>query len=163
MVRRSAERLAELLGESMAADGDPADVTEEAKRDFLLLQLARVVSAQPHQPTTVGQALLDRHTPVDLLEGIKEDAKHLSARRDRPVEHDVGTALYYAAIAAAMALHGRKITSWADGDLARALGAVAAKPWVVRPLREILEQARALCEAGPRPADEAGSAPLPGD
>ena len=164
-VQLSAEHLAQLLGESMAVEADAGEDADEAKRDFLDLQLACEVSPSarpadgpsspepesfvqtaPHESVTVGQALLDPRTPLAVLEGIKEIGKRLSSRQDRPVEHDVGTALYYAAIAAALAHHGRKITSWPDRDLADALADVAARAWIPVQIRDVLARAHCLAQ-----------------
>ena len=76
-----------------------------------------------------GQLLRDERPSLALLKSVKDFAKR-SRNSDSPLPEDVATALYFAAIGAALLRHGQRITDLDDKGLARGFGWGVAQPWV---------------------------------
>lgn len=68
--------------------------------------------------------------PIDLLVLTKEFGKSGAAHPDSPVPAEVGTALYYGAIAAALVRLHRRITTMGDADLMKGLQWGLQQSWV---------------------------------
>lgn len=82
-------------------------------------QLAGHLSALCQGSEQSGEALLStlcsRQTPLAALQGIKELAKTLAEKAGSEIERAAATLLYHAAVAAALAHHGRNISSRPGG------------------------------------------------
>ena len=90
---------------------------------------------------TVGDLLHQPHPPLALLLRLKDFAKR--ARHD-PQSHlpeDVAAAVYALALAAALARHGRRISSMGDGALAAHFAWAAGRPWLDRVSLQLLRDA----------------------
>jgi len=94
----------------------------------------------------VGDLLMAPGTPLAVLETLKEYGKGLSHRWEDGPEHTVAVAIYFAAIAAALVSHGRKITTRSYRDLARSLGMMMEDRWMTPELAFLFDSARKACE-----------------
>ena len=159
-----AEQLVQLLDIGADDNGGEADL-DRARADLLRLRLAGTLPVKtemaqalpaivtrlckellPLEGRSLGEVLLDRHTPLDVLETIKDFGKKASARKDRKVEHDVAIAIYYAALAAAVLFHDKKITKWSYSHLAKAFDSLITKTWMADELAALLRKAKEACE-----------------
>ena len=93
----------------------------------------------------IGELLQDPKTSVDLLTGIKQYAKAQGNRAASEQEKDVFLAVYFAAIAAALAHYGQHITEHADKDLPRFFASFGSVEWVPASLRELLQNVVSHC------------------
>ena len=103
----------------------------------------------PHEGRTLGDALLDPHAPLGLLEAIKAQAKAEANGRTDEASHAVAVTVYYAAIASALRFCDSRITRHGYRTLADAFATLAAKPWMPGSLAEHFTQARSVCLARP--------------
>jgi hypothetical protein len=99
-----------------------------------------------------GDLLRHPAPPVELLILVKEFGRAGRAGRAAPIgaeesegiggtlPPEVGTLLYYAAIAAARVRHGRRITSMGDDDLRNGVEWALQQPWLDGPTRELFRQ-----------------------
>lgn len=159
------QRLARLLdiGADEGAEGKAE--TEQAKADLLRVRLAgtlplkkRVVQDLPAilgrlrddllplGGKALGEALLDKQSSLEMLQTIKEYGKELAAGSDRKVEHAVGIAIYFAAIASALLFHDERITSYSYSALAQSFGTLINKRWLAGQLDRHLAKARRICK-----------------
>ena len=90
-------------------------------------------------------ALLDEQTALDDLVTIKEYGKQLAAREDSEVAHAVAVAVYFAAIAAALVSHGKRITSYSYPALVSAFGVLVDKRWMLPELARLFSKAKRIC------------------
>ncbi len=113
----------------------PAGPRTEA--DFL----ARLL-AQPAGNSTVGPALADPAADAQVIDGVRRDAKTLARRSANPAERAAATAVYYAAIAHALAFGGRLISRHSRQQLGKSLADLEARPWMPANLRQLFARAR---------------------
>lgn len=90
---------------------------------------------------TLRELLLDPKTEVFVLHRIKEYAKTLGTKAESEVEKDVYLALYFAAIAAAWAYHGVRITRHSDAKTAQFLACYVSTKWVPGNLQQVFQRA----------------------
>ena len=90
---------------------------------------------------SLGELLRDRATDLVALRRIKEYAKALGKNAKSGVERDVFLAVYFAAIAAALAYHEEHITGHLKSDMARFFAYYASADWMPNSLRELLQRA----------------------
>ena len=102
---------------------------------------------QPIAGRTLGDVLADPTTPLAILETLKQYGKGLSRRWDEGPEHVVAAMIYFAAIAAALVFHGRKITTRSYRDLADLLRIMMSDRWITPELAGLFDSARTMCEA----------------
>jgi hypothetical protein len=95
---------------------------------------------------TLGEVLLDPGAEAAAVGLLKDYGKALARRREPGASHAAATALYYAAIAAALAARGEKITQHSYGKLEGAFAKLAAKPWMPPALKALFDRAGALCQ-----------------
>lgn len=104
-------------------------------------------SALPEQRSSIQSMLADPKTPLSLILAIKTHAKEQAngvPKEDTP-EYLVPLSIYYAAIAAAMIHHGRKITRHASAALVRSFDKLTRRPWMVPYLIDLYEQGTDIC------------------
>ena len=89
----------------------------------------------------IGELLKDPKTSVAVLKEIKQYAKARGIQAASEREKDVFLAIYFAAIAGALAYHGEHITEHADTDLARFFGHYVSAEWMPSSLRELFGRA----------------------
>lgn len=100
-------------------------------------------------PATVGALLADPAPPVALLWGMKAFAKSADARPDGPLPREVATALYYAAILAALVGGGERITELDDAALRVGTEWALRQPWLAAELRPLFQAGLERVSAGP--------------
>lgn len=161
------ERLAELL--SIAADGEKLRLglsSEQEKEQLLLDRLAEpllldpsLVELLPSIPSllsnamdicngeSIGEILLGSGTDIAVLRKIKNYSNKISSRTESAVERDVSIALYYAAIAAALVLHSKKITRFSYQDMEKSFVMLAEKKWISGKIAELFDKAAQMCRS----------------
>ncbi len=97
---------------------------------------------------SIGELLTAPDTDLAALTALKDYAKELVRRARLDSQRAAATALYYAAIAAALVGHGRRITSHDMGKLAEGLADLLARPWFPPELVGMMARARAAAERG---------------
>ncbi len=158
---RSPHRMADLLGVGREAAGLDSPATALAA---LLEAPASPEPASPAAPAAVlgrpchelrahagksiGELLTAPDTDLAALATLKDYAKELVRRARLDSQRSAATALYYAAIAAALVGHGRRITSYDMGKLAEGLADLLARPWLPPELAGMMARARAASERG---------------
>ncbi len=100
---------------------------------------------RPAFRTIVGASLQELlrnpTTDVGILRRIKDYAKALGTTAGSEVEKDVFLAIYFAAIAAALAHHAERITEHADADMAMFFSYYASGEWIPANLRALFQNA----------------------
>ena len=96
---------------------------------------------------TLVQVLLRANTDVAALRILKDYAKELVRRSRSEEPKAVATAVYFAAIAAAMVFHNEKITGHSHEELGRFLSSLLKKPWLPADLKCLLEKAEEACRS----------------
>jgi len=144
-----------LLGFALDADKVVRPLDENEQRGDLLCDLLRCplpvreVACDPSVPAAssshaglrsvfgpcIRELLLDPKTDVATLQRIKDYAKTLGRDAGSEVEKDVFLAVYFAAIAAAMVFHDKRITEHRDQDLTQFLDSVAHAAWMPSDLK----------------------------
>ena len=132
-----AEMLQGLL--SKAVPSDPA----------LLASIPRIIQylcneLLPAGAASVGDLLNSPETDLATLRQIKSYGKELAAKKDSP-EHEVGTAVYYAAIASALLRHDEKISMHSAKELLDAFSVLGNKSWMSEDLASLFKQACSQC------------------
>jgi hypothetical protein len=106
----------------------------------------------PPAARSMGQVLLDPNTNLALLGRIKSWGKKLADRErastSRRCEHAIGLTVYYAAIAAALAFHGEKVTDYSFAELDRSFRMLMDKPWLPPEMSQLLARAGRICQEG---------------
>jgi len=137
--------------------GAAADPDEE-RGDLLWAILRRPMGPPPTQAMPVAAAgscpgpgslarspldesLQDPRTDVAVLREIKDYAKSLGEQAASQAERDVFLAVYFAAIASALTLHGERITQHTTQDLARFFNAYPKRTWIPSELSTIFGHA----------------------
>mgnify|MGYP005834860563 FL=1 len=95
-------------------------------------------------PRTFGELLAHPRPPVEWLEAVKQFAKTLRAGGGAVLPEEIATVIYFAAIAAALARLGRRITSMDDASLRYSLDWALGQPWLDPATRALLEEGRRL-------------------
>jgi len=90
---------------------------------------------------TFGQLLLHARPPLDLLLFLKDFGKSHRADPHSPLPKEIATALYYAAIAVALARHGKSISQLQAAELRAGMEWAAAQDWMDASLREVFRDA----------------------
>ncbi len=94
---------------------------------------------------SLGQLLTDPQTDITVLKQIKEYAKTLGKGAASEIERNVFLAVYFAAIAGALAFHSESITEHTRSDLSKFFTQFAAVPWMRSDLRDLFVQAAECC------------------
>ena len=154
------DRLADLLHIGLEADLQAPSHPDEQKESLLRARLAGtlplekevldalpIVAGQllPLGGGSVGRALLDADTPLEILQKIKDYGKKLALARKSEAEHAAATTVYFAAIASALLFHGNRITSYSYRALAEHFGTLTGKRWMDPKLARHFAKARRKC------------------
>ena len=91
---------------------------------------------------TLYKLLLEPKTTLNDLEAAKELAKKKVKSTQDKAEKEVAGVVYYAAIAAAAAFHGEKITQHSDQQLRESFESLLSKEWIVDELANLFRLAR---------------------
>ena len=134
--QRIRERLRERLAESRL------DLAITPQLSGILDELKRLASPDAW---TISQILADPQADLDEIREIKGHAKALARSTASRAELAAGTTIYYAAIAAALTVHGVKITTHSYVALANAFGRLMRKSWMVLELANLFSRAKTAC------------------
>ncbi len=160
------DQLIEML--SIGMDGDPPNsaelVSDEQIRDYFCHLINRKIPCQSSivdsiliflreneryghlvKGRTLSELLLDSSCPAGLFEAVKEISKRVCQTAISRGENAVASAIYYAAIAAALIYCNTKISSHSWETLKTSFEDLLAKSWT-GPFSELLEKARQRCE-----------------
>jgi len=105
----------------------------------VLAHVYREVSSQAGR--SVKKCLLDPDTPVSVLTEIKERYQGAAKGCQSEADRRVATVVYFGAIASALVLQDRKITSYSRRDLHQAIGKLLDQSWIAPELKHLFEQA----------------------
>jgi hypothetical protein len=94
----------------------------------------------PEPLATLSDVFAHSRPPLALLEIVKRHGRKLAQRSGQGWPNDVGSLIYFAAIATALVRHGRRITKLDDDVLRLGFRRMLALDWVEPPLRPLLEQ-----------------------
>ena len=138
-VEAAARLLQEQLEKTVSIDGLVAEslpaAVERLRREL------RAVTGRK-----LGSVLFDPRTPLTVLESVKDYAKKLAARATTEPERDAISAIYFAAIASALAFHRQKISAHSYDKLRLCFGILMAKQWMPSELDELFGKASRVCE-----------------
>lgn len=165
------ERLAALLGVSRpdARLWQPDELGALLRHQLAApveVELGRLPPAEARQLRILSEAqalllksyadlLLHPCPPVGLLRLVKDFGKAVQAAPVGPLPPDLGRALYFASIAAALGTRNERITRMDDAALRRGLGWLRDQPWMTPELRALAERGlAALASHGPPPPTE---------
>lgn len=96
-------------------------------------------------PTTLEGVLHRRGTDLALLKEIKDRNKGTVTTAASDATRAAATAVYYAAIAAALVFHGEKITRHSDARLLEGFERLQDATWIPSDLRTLIAKGRAVC------------------
>ena len=143
----SSEQLARILAIGADAGGGEGEVLPGVSADGLGPSLPGDAGS-PHpdiQTHAIGDLLLRPDTDLAELTSLKQYAKDLS-RQDVPeLSREVAITVYYAAIAAALVHHGRKIANFSYGELEAAFTRLIEAGWIAWDIADLLARARKIC------------------
>ena len=151
--RLSPEQLARLLkvamgkdqgkgpGEPVRGKEKPEGLGEEDAAVASLLDSALAAGVKELGGWPVGQVLLDDRADLEQLARIKQWAKSTATATSTSAEITCAKVLYYAAIAASLAVHGRKITRHSNRSLAASFDSLAGRPWMPAELAALFRRA----------------------
>ena len=132
---------------------------EEVLPDDLHPNSPRVVLGRPCDELcsycTIAELLFASAPDLAALTALKDYAKRLPEREPSGSTKAAATAVYYAAIAAALVSRNEKVTEHGYKDLACYFAELATKPWMTADLRALFEKARDTCQ---KHAGEEGAA-----
>jgi len=96
-----------------------------------------------------GHSILDLilapSADIAILKCLKDYGKAFVRRAPGEAENTVATMLYYAAIAAALVRHERKITSLSYESMVQSFAELGEKPWLPQELKALLRAAGNAC------------------
>jgi len=95
---------------------------------------------------TIISLVKNPSTDMSLIERIKRYGKELSARAESEAEHEVATAIYYAAIANALAFHDLRITKFSYKRLEMAFSRLVKEKWIPNELCVLFKVAGKYCK-----------------
>ena len=133
----TAEALRQLLATLSSVDGG----------ETLSLDAVRPTGDRPPAAgRSIGELLADRRTDLATITAIKDYGKGLVHGRGEESALAAATAVYYAAIAAALVHHGRKITSYSHVRLVESFDRLIGRPWLTAEIDRLFSDARRLCD-----------------
>ena len=96
---------------------------------------------RPRGRRSVADILLDPHSTLRAIRGVRRYAKEKAARTNDEPEHTVMTTIYFAAIANRLVFHGQRITTYSYKSLVSSFGKLRCKAWMPAELGELFEKA----------------------
>lgn len=95
---------------------------------------------------TITELLSNPSTDISFIERIKRYSRDLSAQVSSKAEHEVATAIYYAAIAHALVYHDERITRFPYDKLKTSFARLVKEKWIPRDLSKLLKAAGKYCK-----------------
>ncbi len=90
---------------------------------------------------SVGDYLLDASTSLLVLKEIKEHHREVAHTSRSQAERQVATAIYFAAIAAALVFRHEKITSYSNNEVGKAIDRLSIESWIPLEIRDLFTRA----------------------
>lgn len=131
---------------------DLAAIWQHQLRSLLSVDLKRLrqAGAPPSEqldrsdgPTldTFGDLLSHPAAPLEMLQQAKDFAKRLGGHRHQALPQAIASALYFAAIAAALSRLGQRITTLDDATLTEGMEWGKVQPWLDESTRGLFQEA----------------------
>jgi len=140
------DQLAGLMRVATDPDG-PVTAQDEPVADVLAAMLCEETLFCESSPARlVSELLICSDADLAALTALKNHMKRRSEGEPAGPGRAAATAIYYAAIAAALVAHGEKITKHGYQDLARYFDVLVTEPWMTADLKTLLEKARDTCQ-----------------
>ena len=95
---------------------------------------------------SINSLVQDPATDISLILRIKQYSREFSATSESEDDREVATAIYYAAIANALAFHDSKISKFSYEKLEKAFRRLAKEKWISSELRVLFSDAHKLCK-----------------
>jgi len=114
----------------------------------------RVNALDAMKDKSFGDLLLHPDPPLEALKAVKDFAKVCRLSPRSPIPREIGAALYFASIAAALVRVDCRITSLTDAELADGFRWLRDQPWMDATIRTLA--GKALCCLGARSEDSLG-------
>ena len=140
----SVESMSELLHAHLAGTL-PLDTTLMDELPVLIGRLREDLAR--HAGKSLGDVLTDSKSDLETLKKIRRYAKRMAARKKPRARHAVAIAIYFAAIANALAFHDVKITTHSCESLKASFGNLANKPWMPAKLVRVFRKAGKACKS----------------
>jgi len=137
--QQKAEMLYRSLSQTLPLDKSQIDMLPPT-----LSQLCRSIGLLAGE--TITEFLSNPSTDISAIERIKRYSKELSDRAESKAEHEVATAIYYAAIAHALAFHGERITRFSYEKLQASFTRLVREKWIPRDLSGLFKTAGKCCK-----------------
>jgi hypothetical protein len=150
------------------SDMSDDQIKEVAFRDRLTMRLSDDPSFQETLRSVSGQStafvpgsldrslkevLLDPQCSATMLQAIKDHSKRLSAMVTSGSQTLVATTVYYAAIAAALVHHDKRISKYSSESLAQRFSLLAQRAWIDGDVRGLFARAAECCRERDKGAD----------
>lgn len=104
-------------------------------------QLKALTAAQGLLLSSFADLFNHSNPPIQLLQMVKDFAKANLDHPESGLPREIGTALYYASIAAALVRLGKRISQLPDADLRRGLRLTSDQPWLDERTKALLAEA----------------------
>jgi hypothetical protein len=137
--QRKAEMLCRSLSQTLPLDKSQMDMLPPT-----LSQLCHSIGLLAGE--TINELLCNPSTDISSIERIKRYSKELSARAESKAEHEVATAVYYAAIAHALAYHNLRITRFSYEKLEGSFTRLVKEKWIPKNLTVLFKIAGKYCK-----------------
>ena len=98
-----------------------------------------------YEDISVGQLLSNTAASIDQLIRIKNCYGQQSRITEDREEQSVAVVIYYAAIAAGIAYHNKKISQFSSSQLCESFQMLREKPWINEVISELYETAIQRC------------------
>jgi len=95
---------------------------------------------------TILSLLKNSSTDIEVLKRVKRHAKRLSSHALTEAEHQVAVAMYYGAIASALAFHDQRISRLSYEKLVESFSRLAEEPWMSKDLIVLYRIAKKYCK-----------------
>jgi len=137
--QRKAEMLCRSLSQTLPLDKSQMDMLPST-----LSQLCHSIGLLAGE--TITELLSNPSTDISSIERIKRYSKELSARAESKAEYEVATAVYYAAIAHALAYHDVRITRFSYEKLEESFTRLVKEKWIPKNLTVLFKIAGKYCK-----------------
>ncbi len=134
-----AELLSDRLAETLPLDRSMAKYLPAA-----LIRLCDRLGVLAGEP--IGKLIENPESDVWLIRKVKNYSKNLSECAKSEAENDTAIAIYYAAIANALAFRGRRITKFSMESLDSSFASLIDKPWMPKEFIALFRKAQQLCQ-----------------
>ena len=141
--------LSDCLADALPFDADElAEVHPNVRR--LLEGLPRL------KGEALGDLVFNPASSIADLEAAKDYAKQAGTTAHNEYASEAARVVYYAAIAAALVFHEKKISQYSHAQLQAYFASLIEKEWIVVELRELFTKAQNVCARKGRPAPDEG-------